>query len=477
MIRLYNTLTGKIEEFEPISPPNVGIYSCGPTVYDHTHLGHMRTYVNTDVLRRVLESDNYQVKQVMNVTDVGHLFGDRDMGEDKLETVAKEKQKSAWEIAREYEKEFFETMGALNVKLPTIVCRATEHIQEMIALIKKIEGKGYTYKTSDGIYFDASKIADYNKLSGMPLEKLKEGARVEYNPEKRNPTDFALWKFSPSAGSGPKRQMEWDSPWGVGFPGWHIECSAMGMKYLGERFDIHTGGVDHIPVHHTNEIAQNKAATGHEVVNFWIHNEFLLVEGKKMSKSLGNFLWAQDLKERNFDFLALRYLFLTAHYRTQMNFTWQGLTGAQTALGKLRELVRGWKSHTGRKTITREDAAKAQSFSQKFQEKTGNDLNIPEALAVVWEVAKSNLPDPDKLDLVLGFDEVLGLDLAKVEKIEKVEKAVEELVIKREELRKKGKWQEADKLRRQIEDAGFVVEDTAAGSKLKRKTSFINKTT
>ena len=468
MLRLYNTLTGKLEEFKPISPPNVGIYSCGPTVYDHTHLGHMRTYANTDVLRRVLEADNYQVKQVMNVTDVGHLSGDRDMGEDKLEMVAKEKQKSAWEIAREYEKEFFETMGALNVKQPTIVCRATEHIQEMIALIKQIEQNGYTYKTSDGIYFDTSKISDYNKLSGMPLEKLREGARVEYNPEKKNPTDFALWKFSPPAG-GPKRQMEWDSPWGVGFPGWHIECSAMGMKYLGERFDIHTGGVDHIPIHHTNEIAQNKSATGHEVVNFWVHNEFLLVEGKKMSKSLGNFLWAQDLKERNFDFLALRYLFLTAHYRTQMNFTWQGLASAQTALGKLRELVWGWKSHKGRKIITREDAAKAQSFSQKFQEKTGNDLNIPEALAVVWEVAKSNLPDPDKLDLVLGFDEILGLGL---EKVEKVEKVVEELVTKREELRKKGKWQEADELRRKIEDAGFVVEDTAAGSKLKKKDQF-----
>ena len=338
MIKLYNTLTRKIEGFRPIKPGFVGMYACGPTVYDHTHVGHMRTYVNTDLLRRMLEDNGFEVKQVENITDVGHLLGDRDLGEDKLEIGAEREGKSAWQIAKIYEKEFFTTMEALNVKKPTIVCRATEHIKEMIDLIKLMEKKDFTYKTSDGIYFDTSKIKDYSKLSGMPLEKLKEGARVEPNPEKKNPTDFALWKFSPQ--TGPKRQMEWDSPWGVGFPGWHIECSAMGMKYLGEQFDIHTGGEDHIPIHHTNERAQNLAVTGHEVVKFWFHNAFLLVDGGKMSKSKKNFYWLKDIEERKFEPLSLRYLFLTTHYRSKMNFTWESLKAAQVAYKKLVELAR-----------------------------------------------------------------------------------------------------------------------------------------
>lgn len=451
------------------------MYSCGPTVYDHTHLGHMRTYVNTDVLKRVLEDNGYQVKSVMNVTDVGHLLGDQDMGEDKIEKQAKKENKSAWDIAKEYEGEFFQVMDWLGVRRPTIIARATEHIPQIIKLIQKIELNGFIYKTTDGIYFDTSKLKNYNQLSGMKLEKLKEGARVEVNPEKKNPTDFALWKFSPKEG---QRQMEWNSPWGVGFPGWHVECSAMGMEYLGDHFDIHTGGVDHIPIHHTDEIAQNEAATGHKVVNFWVHNEFLLVEGKKMSKSLGNFYWAEDLKKKNFDFLALRYLFLTAHYRTQMNFTWAGLASAQAALNKLRELVEGWKTGRGRTTITEEDATKAQVFSQKFKEKINNDLNLPEALAVVWEVAKSNLPDPDKLDLILRFDEVLGLRLATQTKMSvAIPKEIRALAERREELRRKGEWQEADKLRKQIEDAGFVIEDTPKGQKIKIKTTFINEST
>jgi len=466
MLRLYNTLTRKIEEFKPINPPKVGMYTCGMTVYDHTHLGHMRTYVNTDVLGRVLEDNGFKVTQVENVTDVGHLFGDRDMGEDKLEATAKKVKKSAWDIAKMYEKEFFETMKALNVRKPSIVCRATEHIKEMIELVKQLEKKGFTYKTSDGIYFDTSKIKDYNKLSGMPLEKLKEGARVEVNPEKRNPTDFALWKFTPK---GIKRQMEWESPWAKkSFPGWHIECSAMGMKYLGEKIDIHTGGEDHIPIHHTNERAQNIAATGQPVVGLWFHNTFLLVEGRKMSKSLKNFYWLKDVKDRGFDPLALRYLFLTAHYRSKMNFTWKSLEGAQKAYRKLGEMVREWQQQGGRRTVSPEDVKKIDDFRKKFQERVNEDLNIPEALAIVWKVAKSNIPNPDKLDLILDFDQVLGLKLAEVEEI-KIPAQVKKLVEEREKLRKMRKWKEADKLRKQAGKLGYLIEDTSQGPKVKKK--------
>jgi len=453
-IKLYNTLTRKIEEFKPIKKGEVRIYSCGMTVYDHTHIGHMRTYVNTDVLRRVLEYNGFKVKQVENVTDVGHLFGDRDMGEDKLEATARKTKKSAWDIAKMYEKEFFETMDTLNVKKPTIVCRATEHIKEMIKLVKEIERNGFAYRTSDGIYFDTSKIKDYNKLSGMPLEKLQEGARVEVNPERRNPTDFVLWKFTPK---GVKRQMEWESPWAKkSFPGWHIECSAMGMKYLGERIDIHTGGEDHIPIHHTNERAQNMAATGHPVVNLWFHNAFLVVEGKKMSKSLKNFFWMKDIKDRDFDPLALRYLFLTAHYRSSMNFTWKSLEGAQRALNKLRQQVAGWG----------EAKIGCAEFEKKFLKAINNDLDMPRALAITWDLVKSKYLESAKKVSLLKFDKVLGLGLATFRPVKPPNK-VKQLMEKREKLRKEKKWREADKVRKQIKKLGWQIEDTAKGPKLK----------
>ncbi|HUS52184.1 MAG TPA: cysteine--tRNA ligase [Candidatus Bathyarchaeia archaeon] len=459
-MKFYNSLTRKIEEFKPINPSKVGMYVCGITAYDHTHLGHMRAFVNADLLRRVLESNGFKVVQVENVTDVGHLFGDRDMGEDKLEATAKKVKKSAWEIAKEYEKEFFETMAKLNVRRPTVVCRATAHIKEMIDLIGKLEKKGFTYKTSDGVYFNTAKIKDYNRLSGMNLEKLKEGARVEVNPEKENPTDFALWKFSPK---GVARQMEWDSPWGVGFPGWHIECSAMGMKYLGKKIDIHTGGEDHISVHHTNERAQNMAAVGREVVNYWFHSVFLLVEGEKMSKSLKNFYWLKDVCDRGFDPLALRYLFLTAHYRTQLNFTWKGLTSAQIAYRKLIGLVREWRQE-GKSPASKKGLEKIDHFRQEFQEKINHDLNLPEALAVVWQMAKSNLSSSAKLGLILDFDQVLGLGLGEVKEIKLPEK-VRKLLDKREKLRQASKWQEADKIRQQITKLGYKIEDSSKGVK------------
>jgi len=463
MLKLYNTLTRKIEEFKPVNPPKVGMYTCGMTVYDHTHLGHMRTYVNTDVLGRVLEDNGFKVTQVENVTDVGHLFGDRDMGEDKLEATAKKVKKSAWDIAKMYEKEFFETMEALNVRKPSIVCRATEHIKEMIELVKQLEKKGFTYKTSDGVYFDTSKIKDYNKLSGMPLEKLKEGARVEVNPEKRNPTDFALWKFTPK---GVKRQMEWESPWAKkSFPGWHIECSAMGMKYLGEKIDIHTGGEDHIPIHHTNERAQNIAATGQPVVGLWFHNAFLVVEGKKMSKSLKNFYWLKNVKDKGFDPLALRYLFLTAHYRSKMNFTWKALEGAETTLNKLRAQVREWD----KKKEFRGLSVQAQGFDRSFKRALTNDLQMPQALATLWRmVGDKDITDAEKYELLKDWDKVLGLGLAEVEEI-KIPVKVQKLVEEREKLRQTKKWKEADKLRKQVEKLGYIIEDTSQGPKVKKK--------
>jgi cysteinyl-tRNA synthetase len=474
MLRIYNTLSRKIEEFKPINPPYVGMYTCGITAYDHTHIGHMRTYVNTDLLRRTLEYNGFLVKQVENVTDVGHLSSDADTGEDKLQKKAKKERKTAWEIAKIYAKEFFEVMDKLNVLKPHIIAYATDHIKEMIELIKKLEEKGFTYKISgDGIYFDTAKLADYGKLACMPRDKILAGARVEMVFGKRNPTDFALWKFSPK---NQKRDMEWDSPWGVGFPGWHIECSAMAMKYLGETFDIHTGGIDHIPIHHTNEIAQAEAATGKPFVKYWFHNEFMMVEGKKMSKSLGNFFWIKDVEDKGFEPLALRYLFLTSHYRLKMNFTWEGLKAAQTAYWRLKEMVRGWRK--GREIISEVDLGKIENFRRKFQEKINNDLNIPEALAVVWEMAKSNIPDPDKLDLILDFDKVLGLDLEKSlkdQEREAIPQEIMEMVKKREYLRKQKKWDEADRIRKEIENLGFIIEDTPSGPVIKRKIGILEK--
>lgn len=457
-LKLYNTLARKKEIFKPQDPNRVTMYTCGMTVYDHTHTGHMRTYVNTDVLRRVLEFNGFAVEQVENVTDVGHLFGDRDMGEDKLEAMARKVKKSAWDIARMYEKEFFDTMEALNVKMPTVVCRATEHIKEMIDLVRRIEKNGFTYETSDGIYFDTSKIKGYNKLSGMPLGKLREGARVEKNPEKQNPTDFALWKFSPK--KGPRRQMEWDSPWGVGFPGWHIECSAMGMKYLGEQIDIHTGGVDHIPIHHTNERAQNIAAVGHPVVKFWFHNAFLMVEGQKMSKSLGNYIEFQEIERKGFNPLAFRYLCLTAHYRSEMNFTWTALDAAQRTLDRLYSEVSTWDP----------PEVGCGQYDQGFLKAINDDLDLPKALTLVWRLVKDKqFPTSAKHQTLLEMDKVLGLAIDQVEHLE-ISEAVKKLVAERERLRNENNWLEADEIRDQLEQKGYLLEDTPEGTIVKKLT-------
>ena len=461
-IFLTNSLTRKKDKFEPINPPDVGMYSCGPTVYDYSHIGHMRRYVGDDVLKKTLEVNGLKVKHVMNITDVGHLTSDADTGEDKIEKSAKETGKSAWDIAKFFENQFFASTDELNIQRPDIVCRATDHIKEQIELIQKLAKNGYTYKTEDGIYFDTSKLSDYGKLTGGK-EGIKAGTRIDV-AGKINPTDFALWKFSPK---GSKRQMEWESPWGVGFPGWHVECSAMSMKYLGEIFDIHTGGVDHIAIHHTNEIAQSEGATGKEPVKYWIHHEFLQVDGQKMAKSVGNTYTVEDVVKKGFDPLALRYLFLTAHYRDPLNFTWEALESAQNALDKLRAQVVSLKGESKRTALSEEKDEKIESFRSEFIASLNDDLNTSKALAVLWEVLKGSIPSEDKYDLILYFDEVLGLKLSEVSEAEIPDK-VKKLIEERERLRKENKFAEADKIREEIEKEGYALEDTPEGARAKK---------
>lgn len=463
MIKLYNTLTKKEEVFtplrqaqgKPLKDKKVGMYTCGPTVYDYDHLGHAWNYTQADFLRRVLEYNGYKVKQVMNITDVGHLTSDADTGEDKMEKSAKEKQKTVWEIAEFFTKIFFENRKKLNLLKPHIVCKATDHIKEMIELVEILIKKGYGYKIDDGIYFDVQKFPKYGKLSGNTLENLKAGARIEINPQKRHPADFALWKLSPK---GVKRQMEWDSPWGRGFPGWHIECSAMSMKYLGKTFDIHTGGEDNIFPHHESEIAQSETATSKKFVNYWFHPRFLKIEGEKMSKSLKNFFTIADIEKRGFSALALRYLFLTGHYRSSFNFTWQGLKAAQTALKNLYEAI---------SSFGRADGRIDKKYKEKFLSFINDDLNMPEGVGLVWQLVKDKkVRNPDKKKTLFDFDKVLGLDLAKIKKIA-IPFSIKKLVEKREKLRTEKKWQEADNIRKEIEKKGFLVEDTEKGPKIK----------
>lgn len=455
MLKLFNTLTKKKEEFKPLKNKTVGLYTCGPTVYDYDHIGHAWNYVNSDILRRVLEYDGYKVKHVMNITDVGHLTSDADEGEDKMEKSAKEKGQTAKEIAEYYTKIYLENRHKLNLLEPKVICKATDHIKEMIKLVEKLLDQGFAYETSDGIYFDTSKFKDYGKLSGNTLDQLKEGARIEKNPEKKNPTDFALWKFSPK---GEKRQMEWQAFKRNGFPGWHIECSAMSMKYLGNTLDVHTGGEDNIFPHHECEIAQSEVATGKKFVNFWFHTRFLQVDGKKMSKSLKNFYTLEDLEKKGFSALDLRYLYLTAHYRSKLNFTWESLAGAKASRLKLVNQL----ADLGKPTKANKE------FVDKFKGLINDDLAMPQALALVWEVLKSKLKDGEKVATILEFDKVFGLELNKVEKV-KVPKEVLKLAKEREAARENKDWAKADKLRKEIEKTGYLVEDTAEGSKIVKK--------
>lgn len=457
---LYNTLSRKKEEFRPINPPNVGLYTCGPTVYWSTHIGHMSKYVGDDVLRRALLYNGYKVKHVMNVTDVGHLTSDEDAGEDKMEKGAKREGLTVWEVAKKYEKEFFDTMDALNVLQPDIVARATEHISEQIALIKRLEQNGYAYETDTAVFFDVSKFPDYWKLSGQKLEEKKTGARedVFVDKQKKSPYDFALW-FK-RIGRFANHTMHWDSPWGDGFPGWHIECSAMSMKYLGESFDIHTGGIDHIGVHHPAEIAQSEGATGKPFVKYWVHRVFITIDGQKMSKSLGNFFTLKDITERGFKPMALRYLLLTAHYRTGLNFTWKSLEAAQSALDNLYGIVKEYG----------EPKIGCAEFEREFLKAVNDDMDTPKALAVMWKLIKSNYPGSAKKQSLLKMDKVLGLGLDKIKKEKLVVPAeVKKLVSQREIARKNKDWSRSDELRKKIESTGFTVEDTDKGAVIKKK--------
>lgn len=470
MLRLYNTLTREIEEFKPLKLSEVGYYSCGPTVYDFAHIGHCRTYIFADIMQRVLELNGYDVKRVMNITDVGHLTSDSDSGEDKMEKGAKRENKSVWDIAEYYTQDFFNMMTKLNIKKPEIICKATDYIPQMVELVKKLEEKGFTYTIADGVYFDTSKLTDYGKLTGKTfaqLEKnLKGGARVEIVAGKKNITDFALWKLTPD---GVKRQMEWESPWGGGFPGWHIECSAMSMHFLGETLDIHTGGVDHIPIHHTNEIAQSEAASGKQFVKYWLHSAHLMVEGEKMSKSLGNFYRLSDIEAKGYQPLALRYLFLQASYRFEMNFTWESLEAASHAYKNLMSALADIKKEVGNEIIKGSNPQLKQ-LKQQFIEAVNDDLNTAEALAVTWSVIKSDLTPAEKYQLISYFDTIFALDLAKAEVAEKnVPDDIKELVGKRESLRRGKKYEEADKVRQQIEARGYIVEDTGGNAVIRKK--------
>ena len=468
-MKLYNTLSRKTEEFKPINPPKVGLYSCGPTVYEHTHLGHVRMYISVDLLVRTLRYFDYQVNWVMNITDVGHLTGDRDMGEDKLEKSAREKGKDIWQITQRYTAEFWRVMESVNVGKPDVIAKATDHIEEMMAMVCKLDKKGYTYRTSDGVYFDTSKLKSYGRLAEVDLKGLQAGARVEINPEKRHPADFALWKLAPK---GQKRQMEWDSPWGKhSFPGWHIECSAMSRKYLGDEFDIHTGGEDHINVHHTNELAQTEAAVGKLQARYWFHQRFLQVNDRKMSKSTGNFYTLDQIVAKGYEPMALRYLFLTGHYRRKTNFTFRALDSAQAAYQKLFRLVGGMraglenKSQPQRFTLDEVKRGQVDEFQARFDIEIANDINTPRAVAVMWEMLGSNISNFDKYDLLRSWDRVLGLKIDKMQSgVEpKIPVTIKQLVVQRNKARFAGEYNKADKLRRQINAAGYVVRDGPDG--------------
>jgi cysteinyl-tRNA synthetase len=463
-LHLYNTLTRRKEVFVPIKAGAVGLYTCGPTVYNYAHIGNLRTYVFEDILKRALVYNGYRVKHVMNITDVGHLTGDRDMGEDKLEAGARREGKSAWEIAEYYTDAFKRDMRHLNIQEPTIWCKATDTIPEQIALIRRLESKDYTYQTSDGIYFDTARFENYARLSSQNLDALQEGARVEKNPEKRHPTDFALWKFSPE---GVQRQMEWDSPWGAGFPGWHVECSAMAMKFLGDQLDIHCGGTDHIDVHHTNEMAQSEAATGKPFFNFWMHGAFLIVAGgKKMAKSEGNFLTLENtFIKRRIDPLAYRYAVFQTHYRKPMEYSEESLQAGRNGLQHLRNQVRRI-SEDGSVAVGNRNA----EFRDQFLRAVNDDLNMPRAMAAVQAMLKSALSNSDKFATLLDFDKVLGLDLDALDRGDALPPEVQQLVAERKKARQAKDWEASDRLRDKIQALGYIVQDGKDGMKVIKAT-------
>ncbi len=459
-INFYNTLTKTKEKFEPLEGNTVRIYSCGPTVYKDASIGNMKSYIFMDTLRRVLKFNGYNLKHAMNITDVGHLVSDADEGEDKMIKAAREEKKTPLEIAEYYTEKFFEDLDRLNIDRPEIICKATEHIEDMIKFVQKLLDNGYAYETSTAIYFDVSKLDRYGILSGIDLRNQKAGARVEIDEEKRNPYDFALWIKAPE-----KHIMKWESPWGLCYPGWHIECSTMSNKYLGEQFDIHTGGIDLVPTHHENEIAQSKGCTGKIPARFWMHCEFLLIDGGKMSKSLGNTYLVQDLIDKGFDPLSYKMLCFTSHYRNKLNFTWEGLASAQNSLIKLKE---GYKKHKfGTENI---EKSEIENYKTKFLEAINDDLNMPVAMSVVWEIVKKPKKSKKLADLLLDFDKVLGIKIEEpiMQKQEEISQEILELVEQRKIARQNKDWALSDKLRDQIKEKGYAVKDSKDGMTLEK---------
>ncbi|MDO8488201.1 MAG: cysteine--tRNA ligase [bacterium] len=468
-MKIYNSISRQIEEFVPLKKGQVGMYTCGPTVYMFAHIGHGRKYVYDDVLRRLLTADGFKVTHVQNITDVGHLVSDADEGEDKLEKGARLANKTVWEVAQMFTDSFFADMDKLNILRPDISCKATDHIPAQIKLVQKLVDKGFAYDTPEAVYFDVAKFPRYDHLFGQNLQDKLVAARsdVVTGSYKKNPVDFALW-FK-RIGKFADHSMHWDSPWGDGFPGWHIECSAMSMEYLGETFDIHTGGEDHLSIHHPNEIAQAEAATGKPLARYWVHHGFLMVDGAKMSKSLGNVYRVTDVMDKGFSSLALRYFFLTAHYKTPQNFTWSAVAAAQSAYDKVVSFVRGAQtSAVTRISLSKEKLKKIDEYRDRFWTVLNNDMNVPQGLAVMWEMLKSNIPDRDKLDLLLDFDQVLGLDLVNISEIA-VPDEVKQLAAERERLRKSGEFVKADEVRMQVEKMGYTINDTAHGPTFTKK--------
>lgn len=452
-LQFWNTASRKREEFKPLHPPRVGLYTCGPTVYNPATIGNLRTYVFEDVLKRALVFFGYEVKHVMNITDVGHLTDDGDDGEDKMEREAAQTGQSAWEIAKKYEAQFFRDLHRLHILHPDVTPRATEHIAEQIALVRTLEEKGFAYRTDDGMYFDTKKFDAYGRLSGQRMEEKEAGARVVVHAQKKHPADFALWKFSPP---GSRRQMEWESPWGKGFPGWHLECSAMSVKYLGQPFDIHAGGVDHIAVHHENEIAQSESAEEKPLARYWMHSEFLLVDGRRMGKSKGNAFTLDDVMAQGCDPRAFRYYCLGTQYRSKMNFTWEGVEGARASLTKLEMLAR---------RLPRSPHALADEEAlEKFAEAIADDLNTAKALSVMWWVLESERSVEIKAATLLKMDEVLGLDLKRVVGCAvPIPSSVHALAEERQHARREKNWKTSDELRERIAALGWRIEDTDSG--------------
>lgn len=454
-LKLYNTLSKTKEIFTPLEGNEVRMYSCGPTVYKDATIGNMRTNIFQDVLRRVLKYNGYTLKHVMNITDVGHLVSDGDEGEDKMEKSAREEGKSPLQIAEVYTKRFFDDLSLLNIETPEIIAKATEHIKEMLQFVEALVEQGYAYETSTAIYFDVSKLDTYGILSGINLNDQKAGARVDVDLEKRNPYDFALWIKAPE-----NHIMKWDSRWGRCYPGWHIECSAMSKKYLGDVFDIHTGGIDLIPTHHENEIAQSKGLTGKNPAKFWLHGEYLLINGGKMSKSLGNVYLLKDIIQKGYDPLAYKLFSYSASYRNKLNFTWEGLESANKSLSKLREAYQ--KNLEQKEEVAQEVV---QDLEKRFHEAINDDLNMPLAMSVVWEVARYPQKGRNLAELLLKFDTVLGLKLEeKNEEKKEIPEEILNLVKLRQEAKKSRNWELADKIRDEIIQKGYAIKDTKEGT-------------